>query len=95
MDFTEHQDTLQRMKQQEQDLHDKYQHIVGKTFVKKKDLVANGVSLDESKEFSVESLPEAHRILKGDNCMMTMDYRSDRLNVFLDTSGVCTSVNVG
>lgn len=35
-----------------------------------------------------------HRILKG-NCMMTMDYRIDRLNIFTDDNDVVVKVTWG
>ncbi|KAJ2007603.1 hypothetical protein GGI04_000717 [Coemansia thaxteri] len=42
--------------------------------------------------FSVALLPANHRILRGENAPMTMDYRPDRLNVVLDDAGICTKV---
>ncbi|KAJ2022434.1 hypothetical protein IWW57_004523 [Coemansia sp. S610] len=47
----------------------------------------------ESRFYLASSLPNPHRILKGPNAMMTMDYHPERLNVMLDVDGVCTGVS--
>ncbi|KAJ1721876.1 hypothetical protein LPJ53_003656 [Coemansia erecta] len=71
-------------KQQQQLVETWTQRLAGKQFVEK----AQGEqAVDEQKQFTAASLPANHRILKGPNAMMTMDYRPDRLNVHLDESG--------
>ncbi|KAJ1847151.1 hypothetical protein LPJ73_004328 [Coemansia sp. RSA 2703] len=58
------------------------QRLTGKQFVERKQ--GEQAVVDEQKQFTVESLPANHRILKGPNAPMTMDFRPDRLNVHLD-----------
>jgi len=60
--------------------------LVGKKIVSQSSEGASGFSKDE--------LPEKHRILEPPG-IMTMDYYPDRLNVFLDDSGICTHLTLG
>ncbi|KAI9501426.1 hypothetical protein GGI25_004481 [Coemansia spiralis] len=47
---------------------------------------------EQNNTFSDESLRKPFRILHGEQAVMTMDYRPDRLNVRLGDDGVCTEV---
>ncbi|KAJ2779934.1 hypothetical protein GGI15_003723 [Coemansia interrupta] len=63
------------------------QRLSGKQLVEKPQ---GEQALDEKKQFTVDSLPTNHRILKGPNAAMTLDFRPDRLNVHLDENGQCS-----
>lgn len=69
-------------------LKDQWQHIVGKKIVSKH----NVAGLSQS-EFYKEDLPQPNRVL-GPLTPCTEDYRSDRLNVYVDDKGVCQRVDV-
>ncbi|PKY07498.1 hypothetical protein P168DRAFT_316002 [Aspergillus campestris IBT 28561] len=44
--------------------------------------------------FAKQDLPQSHRICKPGDAM-TMDYRSDRLNIHVDENGTVRDVNYG
>lgn len=47
-----------------------------------------------SDSFNKEDLPQKHRICKHGG-LVTMDFQTDRLNVFLDADDKCTRVTYG
>ncbi|KAJ2450443.1 hypothetical protein EV183_004281 [Coemansia sp. RSA 2336] len=75
---------------------ERYKHLVGKKYVtpkEHKEMKAQGKdTVDEAKEFTQDHLPKLHRVIE-ENGAMTMDYRPDRLNVFLDKHNKCTSIS--
>ncbi|KAI8319772.1 hypothetical protein GQ54DRAFT_23666 [Martensiomyces pterosporus] len=60
--------------------------LLGKKFVESE------VAPASDSEFSLASIPKNHRILRGENAVMTLDYRPERINIRLDSQGICTEV---
>ncbi|KAJ2777312.1 hypothetical protein H4R18_005213 [Coemansia javaensis] len=63
--------------------------LMGKRFVEDP---AEGFVPSIATEFTVAHLPPLHRIFRSKNSVMTMDYRPDRINIWLDKEGRCAEI---
>ncbi|KAJ2772426.1 hypothetical protein IWQ57_001770, partial [Coemansia nantahalensis] len=60
------------------------ERLLGKKF---KD--ADSLAIDAETEFTTKDLPKLHRIFRGENQVMTLDYNTSRINVWLDENDCC------
>ncbi|KAJ2722921.1 hypothetical protein GGI07_002997 [Coemansia sp. Benny D115] len=85
MDFSNWSESQKEIQERQQKLVDTWTaKLQGKRLVENQQ---EDSGLVDENVFTAKTLPKNSRILKGKNVAMTMDFRPDRLNVFVDEDG--------